>query len=833
MKVFGLVFFYYSTTLNMMAQQPASISIYLSIYQILFFGLVFDHSTKQPRLVIVKVSNGDFFLECKPYTVLLRVVERAEMAEIIIANCVTRLKELLSQEPRRLRGISSLIDALQCRRALLKHADDDRGDERYQMKESVKSLLSASNDAEIAVEMYLQRRELRNGKSIGCVNQFTSGSLRKFISKIKDIERRVNDIIPIGESVVGDAEDTMRESLKSMKEEEVVVVGFDDVSKKEAVVGFDDDVKAIVGKLTEGDPRLSVVSIVGMGGLGKTTLAKKACEHDSIKKHFSCRLWVTASRHYRAKELLLSFVKCLWGKPDAQLLERMDSDGLKEEIYKHLKGKRYLLVIDDLWSVEEWEFLKDFLPDSSNGSHVLLTTRNREVAERADPTSTPYELQLLEEEESLELLCLKAFPNLRGRCPTAYEEVGRSIAQKCGGLPLQLVVLGGVLYDKELEYWKIVFAGEDKDLDMEVRTSRVLALSYDDLPGHLKACFLYLSVFPEDYEINSGRLVRLWVTEGSVKQEGEEKTMEEVAEGYLEALIRRNLVMAIRRGVYGGVETCRVHDLLLDLSVSEAKHMSFLNVLTDVNTDEQHPRRIASQFAIPKSSLSLNLSPTIHSLIHFGEWRYMFKRYMTIDSMLEGLFLLRVVDLDLGSSPEKILPKSVGRMTLLRHLALDWGPSAITFPSSIGNLRNLQTLDLRGGCPVYLPSAIWNLEKLRHLKGQALYIDGQPRRDRHYDLQTLSGVRDPDGWNKKCRLARLTNLRMLNLSWIYKFSNEGPLLEALRGLKSVRSLEITLQTHTDIDKELMTEKMVKLLVFQEHEELCEMNLHGRLGSYQL
>ncbi|KAK1316767.1 hypothetical protein QJS10_CPA05g02130 [Acorus calamus] len=129
--------------------------------------------------------------------------------------------------------------------------------------------------------------------------------------------------------------------------------------------------------------------------------------------------------------------------------------------------------------------------------------------------------------------------------------------------------------------------------------------------------------------------------------------------------------------------------------------------------------------------------------------------------MLEGLYRLRVIDLDLGSSPEKILPKSIGRMTLLRHLALDWGPSAITFPSSIGNLRSLQTLDLRGGCPVYLPSAIWNLEKLRHLKGQALYIDGQPRRDRHYDLQTLSGVRDPDGWNKNCRLARIVVLQVL------------------------------------------------------------------------
>ncbi|KAK1268176.1 putative disease resistance RPP8-like protein 2 [Acorus gramineus] len=519
--------------------------------------------------------------------------------------------------------------------------------------------------------------------------------------------------------------------------------------------------------------RRSVVSIVGMGGLGKTTLANQAYKHSNIDKHFNCKAWIHVSLHYRAKELLLRIAESLWGNPEK--LGMVDEESLKLMILDYLKERKYLLVIDDIWRAEAWEYLKDVIPDASNGSRVLLTTRFRDIAESADPSSPPYELRFLDDEESWELLRKKAFPTMRGRCPEVYESVGRSIARKCGGLPLQLVVLGGLLGKKKKpEDWNRVDTGVDWELGVDDRTSRVLALSYDDLPVRLKPCFLYLGVFPEDYEIPSSRLVRLWVAEGLAERTSFATTAEEVAWVYLEELIKRNLVLVVRRDVIGTVESCRVHDLLLELSVSEAKMTAFL---------------------------------------------------------LEGLNHLRVVDVDLGHSPLKILPKGIGKMTLLRHLGLDWDGMDMTFPLSIGDLHNLQTLDLRIESTVYLPASIWKLEKLRHLIGKDLRINGQPLINRHYELRTLSGLREPEDWSKHCHLARLTQLREFDARRI-RLSNEGPLSIALREMKSLRSLKLGLYKNwtEDPKTEKTTWQMAKLLVFQEHDELREVHLQGHIGE---
>ncbi|KAK1293398.1 putative disease resistance protein [Acorus calamus] len=760
------------------------------------------------------------------------------MAETIITNCTARLNEMLSQELDPLRGaedgIRSLIKALERRRSFLKSIDDNRDDDRTHTMKPVKDLITACNEAEVAIEKYLLKRKQRGGKVMGCIDHVAIGSLRKLRKQIKDIDTKINMIVPVDESDGGVVEEDPLNLTSGGGSLQEKVLGFED-----EVVGFDDHVKAITNKLTEGEMRRSVVSIVGMGGLGKTTLANQAYKHNNIDKHFNCKAWIHVSLHYRTKELLLRIAESLWGNPEK--LGMMDEESLKLMISDYLKERKYLLVIDDIWRAEAWEYLKDVIPDASNGSRVLLTTRFRDIAESVDPTSPPYELRFLGDEESWELLWKKAFPNMRGRCPEVYESVGRSIARKCGGLPLQLVVLGGLLGKKRKpEDWNRVDTGVDWELGVDDRTSRVLALSYDDLPVRLKPCFLYLGVFPEDYEIPSSRLVRLWVAEGLVEHASSATTAEEVAWVYLEELIKRNLVLVVRRDVIGTVKSCRVHDLLLELSVSEAKMTAFLSVERDTDfsarddNDARHPRRIASHSVIDEDAKAPDLksfSPEISTLIHCGALRKLHMKYLKKDSLLEGLNHLRVVDVDLGHSPLKILPKGIGKMTLLRHLGLDWDGMDMTFPPSIGDLHNLQTLDLRIDSTVYLPASVWKLEKLRHLIGKDLRIDGQPLIDRHYELRTLSGLREPEDWSKHCHLARLTQLKEFDVRRI-RLSNEGPLSIALREMKSLRSLKLGLYKNwtEDPKTEKTTWQMAKLLVFQEHDELREVHLQGHIGE---
>ncbi|KAK1268177.1 Disease resistance protein RPP8 [Acorus gramineus] len=766
------------------------------------------------------------------------------MAESIVTISIAKLRELLIQEPHLLRGadgdISSLIEELdRARRALARAEGDDA-----HTKDRADQLISLAYDAECAVDAHLYKRRRR---TTSCVDPFSPRRLRRLRNRIDDIKKRTTAVFPADEfnTVIAPTDVGVIEPPTDTNDPP-------SFEEDEAVVGFDDDIEAIVARLVEGDDhaRRSAVSIVGMGGLGKTTLASKAYKHARVAKRFGDKAWVTVSRHYRPKELLLVMLECLLGKQERVLMEMAEEDALKRKISDYLKQRRYLLVVDDIWRYEAWAFLNDFLPDSSNGSLVLLTTRDRDVAASVDATSPLYELQLLGEEKSWELLLKKAFPHLKGRCPKDYEEVGREIARKCGGLPLQLVVLGGLLREKKKrDDWYRVLTGVDWVLDMEDRTSRVLAHSYHDLPEHLKPCFLYLGVFPEDYEILSGRLVRLWVAEGFVNSMNAE--LEEAAEGYLEALVKRNLVMSVRRTFAGNVESCRVHDLLLELSVSKARDTGFLDVRKEENFEEQsaahRARRIVSHSIIDEDTPSPDFkraSPEICSLIHCGTLHKLHRQYLAKDSIWEGLNLLRVVDVDLGYSPVKILPKGIGKMTLLRHLGLDWSGTHMRLPTSLGNLCNLQTLDLRIDSTIFVPASIWRLERLRHLLGKDLRIDGQPRIDRRYDLQTLSGVRDPPGWSKRCQLSRLTRLRAFEAEMI-EISDEGPLAAALHEMKSLRSLELGLhEDWTELKKPIRklyifaedpkTEdiegQMAKLLVFQEHHELREMCLHGHIGA---
>jgi NB-ARC domain len=220
-----------------------------------------------------------------------------------------------------------------------------------------------------------------------------------------------------------------------------------------------------------------------------------------------------------------------------------DEEYFLMDLFRSLKGKKYLLVIDDVWTINLWMAIQKALPNEKNGSRILMTTRIYEVAKEADPAREPYKLSFLTEKSSLELFLKNAIPNeeIRNECPENLLALARQFANKCGGLPLALVVLGCLLAKKQFAYpiWSKMMQTMNWHADGQKVCIEIISTSYDDLPLALKSCFMYFAAFPEDYTIEDvPSLLRMWIAEGFIPQE-ENRTLEDTAESFLEDLVQR------------------------------------------------------------------------------------------------------------------------------------------------------------------------------------------------------------------------------------------------------------------------------------------------------
>jgi NB-ARC domain len=213
------------------------------------------------------------------------------------------------------------------------------------------------------------------------------------------------------------------------------------------------------------------------------------------------------------------------------------------DLFRSLKEKKYLLIIDDVWTTNLWITIQKALPNEKNGSRILMTTRIYEVAKEADPACEPYKLSFLTEKSSLELFLKNAIPNegIRNECPEDLLVLAGQFSNKCGGLPLALVVLGGMLAKKQFTYpiWNKVMETMNWHTNEQKVCIEIISTSYDNLPLALKSCFMYFAIFPEDYTIvNVPSLLRMWIAEGFIPHE-ENRTLEYTAESFLEDLVQR------------------------------------------------------------------------------------------------------------------------------------------------------------------------------------------------------------------------------------------------------------------------------------------------------
>ncbi|XP_059649741.1 putative late blight resistance protein homolog R1B-17 [Cornus florida] len=542
--------------------------------------------------------------------------------------------------------------------------------------------------------------------------------------------------------------------------------------QEETVVGLDEETENIKELLTEEhEKQLKCIAIIGMPGLGKTTLAKKVYNDCLIQYHFYICAWIYVSQVYK-KEVLLHavFSSAFQSRDDVRnlsdekltgedlgkkkLTEEEYNEKLGEKLYKRLKGNRYLIIMDDIWNSEPWNDLKRYFPNDSNGSRILFTTRHEDVAVALH--AKPHRLRFLNEDESWDLLRLKTF--LKESCPLNLMEIGKKIARKTRGLPLAIVVISGLLakQDKTLEWWKHVAKSVSSYMVSDPEQyMHTLELSYNHLPHYLKPCFLYLGAFIEDHEIPVQKLIWLWVAEGFIWK-NEQKTLEEVAVNYLMDLIDRSLVIVSKKRSNGEIKACRVHDLLRDLCLSKAQEENFLHQISIEGHKENLLERICDKVQEEKffeqifekhdeenifqqifgssSSTTLNkhrrmcihpdhvnftslkhypYASKVCSIVSFGHsntWGNFYPRNVSLID--QDFILLRV--LDLSSIQIPFFPGGIHYLVLLRYLALHVERQKIFLPSKF-NLLNLETLFLEGQNLLVLSDDIWKKVKLRHL----------------------------------------------------------------------------------------------------------------------
>ncbi|XP_023766728.1 putative late blight resistance protein homolog R1A-10 [Lactuca sativa] len=508
---------------------------------------------------------------------------------------------------------------------------------------------------------------------------------------------------------------------------------------EKVVVGFDRDVEIIRDKLVEDGKHLDVVSIVGMGGIGKTTLANKVFTDRFLVYHFYVRGWVTVSQTYNRRDLLIQVLSSI--DKELELEEATDSQ-LRKMLHRSLYCNRYLIVIDDIWSTEAWDELMLFFPDHNTRSRILLTSRLTEVAAHAKSHGLIHHLQHLTEEESWKLLCQKVFQG--NECPEWLIEPGMQIAKNCHGLPLSVVVMAGVLAKepRSRDSWVEISCSVNSYIASDEKGClETIALSYDHLPLHLRECFLYLGGFPEDYRISSLWLLWIWMAEGFIQEDGS-RSLEEIANSYLMDLVDRNLIMVEKWYISGDVEVCKVHDLVRQLCVEKEKEEKFFlktdwppsNRLFEVITTHKQRRVITNQ-KIDIVSLSRSSTPSIRSLLCYHT-RSSFIYH--IAEFFRSFALLRVLSLE---KCELInFPLSLALLVHLRFLEI-WLSS---FPPSICNLWNLRTLIIRtSSSSIILPSNISDLVNLRHLGSNAdLYL---PSIEKPMKLEVISNVELGDG----------------------------------------------------------------------------------------
>ncbi|CAO2824274.1 unnamed protein product [Amaranthus hypochondriacus] len=460
------------------------------------------------------------------------------------------------------------------------------------------------------------------------------------------------------------------------------------------IIGRKDDVEKIVGTLT--DPTIhrdvSYLTIVGIGGLGKTALAQLVYNDSTVTSAFQQKLWVCVSDHDDKHLNINEILRKIHASATGQLNESITMDRVQNQLRKLLANKKFLLVLDDVWTENhnQWLKLVDVLLKGKRGSWVVVTTRSHETAKIIGHGST-HELQGLNHEHSWHLFQKIAYGATQSNDPHDYYEIGTDIVKGCAGVPLAIRVAGSLLFDQDKSKWvslKNIGLFNSRASQMDIMP--ILKLSYYQLELPFKSCFTYCALFPKDFVMEKELLISLWIAQGFIVPLDEGQTLEDAAEECFRVLLRRCFFQEVKHNDYGEVFSCKMHDLMHDMAQKLGGKELYLTDSINADMDEE----VRHVTLLKGNSALYSFTKThIRSYLRIGEWyvNVMMDR-VSLVALLEKWSYLRA--LDLSNSGLKSLPDMVGALVHIRFLDLARNKDLEVLPRSITKLYNLQTLNL-------------------------------------------------------------------------------------------------------------------------------------------
>ncbi|KAI5392804.1 putative disease resistance RPP13-like protein 1 [Lathyrus oleraceus] len=567
------------------------------------------------------------------------------------------------------------------------------------------------------------------------------------------------------------------------------------VGDESAIYGRDDEIKILKELLMseeDGGSKIGVISIVGMAGSGKTTLAKLLYNDHDVRDKFNLRGWT----HIPPDLDLFTVTKTILESFTSKRYETDDLKILQLQLQQTLWAKKFLLVLDDIWYGRyvhnHWNKLNDIFNLGNMGSKIIITTRDESFALSMQNPLYVHHLRSLETEDIWSVLARHAFVGGNYQQHPNLEIIGREIAKKCGGLPLAAVELGRILRTKLSENdWSDVLNNSMWELTND-NVQQVLRLSYQYLPGPLKRCFAYCIIFPKNSILEKKMLVRLWIAEGLIPYPKSDKTWEEVAEEYFDELVSRSL---IRQCSDDDDRNFEMHDLIYDLAMTlpfpycirlnkhkpdkRVRQLSYNRAEYD-EFDELHELKGLQSFL----AMPLQDSPVSN---------YSISKKLLFD-LLSTKTHLHVLSLSHYQNITK-LPDSIGNLIYLRYLNLS-GTRIKRLSSEICKLYNLQTL-LLSKCweLTELPKDVGKLVSLRHLDIRGTKLKEIPVQISTLEnLQTLSDfiVSVKDVGLKIGDLGKYPHLRgSLSISQLENVTDPSHVFEAnLKMKKEIDELEL-------------------------------------------